>query len=136
MSNRTGLNFEIPAQISALDPLCERVSDWLNARGLERDAFVVLLLLRESLNNAVIHGSGNDATQKVRCRIRHRAGWLWIWVDDNGEGFDWASRPRQPPVCTSCGSRGLVIYRAYATRVRFNQRGNGVCLSRKLTGGT
>jgi serine/threonine-protein kinase RsbW len=136
MSCASGLDFRIPAQLAALEQTCASVTDWLQVRGIERDAFAVLLLLRESLNNAVLHGSDNDPTRTVRCRIRSRAGWLWIWVEDDGEGFDWQGRPRVQPAVTSCGSRGLVIYRAYATRIRFNQRGNGVCLSRKLTGGT
>jgi anti-sigma regulatory factor (Ser/Thr protein kinase) len=94
--------------------------------------FQAELLLREALTNAVLHGSHGDRRKRVLCAVRLARGRLVISVQDEGPGFDWRSRPGQPkrPLDT-CG-RGIDIYRRYATRVRFNDKGNAVTLVLRL----
>ncbi|SPE37739.1 Anti-sigma-factor antagonist (fragment) [Candidatus Sulfopaludibacter sp. SbA3] len=98
------------------------------ARLASSHSFAAELLAREALNNAVVHGCGSDPSREVRCRLRLKGQRLTIVVADGGEGFDWrAAWGRRPGLSASSG-RGMQILRWYATRVRYNERGNAVTI--------
>ncbi len=134
MKDSVTIRFEIPATSAAIDDLCIRARAWLVENGLDRDWFATEMLLRESLNNAVIHGSGNDPILHVNCELRCKCGWLSILVEDGGSGFDWACRQKHYARAEEKGGRGLQIYRLYADKVVFNGRGNRVLLRRRRRG--
>jgi anti-sigma regulatory factor (Ser/Thr protein kinase) len=99
------------------------------------ERFVVELLLREALLNAVVHGSYNDSGKSVRCLIKKVAGGVRIWVADSGDGFDWRNRrlERETPLTPS--GHGLHILQLYASRIRFNAKGNRLELMRQFDEG-
>jgi serine/threonine-protein kinase RsbW len=129
------LSFQIPATSSAVDDLCRQVKVWLSERNLEQEHFPVDMLLRESLNNAVLHGCCSDATQQIRCELEREGNWLRIAVEDPGSGFDWQFKLDCPMCTTDCHGRGLKILSLYADEITFNPRGNRVVLRRRITGG-
>jgi serine/threonine-protein kinase RsbW len=129
------IRFKIPATSKAIDDLCVRARAWLMENGLDGDWFGTAMLLRESLNNAVIHGSLNDASLHVNCELRATRGWLSILVEDGGPGFDWQQRRSHCARKEQRCGRGLEIYRLYADKVVFNKRGNRVLLRRRLKEG-
>ena len=116
---------------SGVDELCERARCWLGENGLEDDWFAVSLLLRESLNNAVLHGNRNDPALYVDCELRLGRRWLSISVADSGAGFPWARFRKHCACCEDTSGRGLEIYRLYADKVAFNRKGNRVLLQRQ-----
>ncbi|MDR3557506.1 MAG: ATP-binding protein [Syntrophobacteraceae bacterium] len=129
------LRFKMPSTLAAVDESCLGVKTWLQDNGLENDWFAVLLLLRESLNNAVIHGNRNDPVLDVDCELRRGRRWLSISVADSGAGFSWARAKKHRACCRDTCGRGLEIYQLYADEVVFNRRGNRVLLRRQLRKG-
>jgi hypothetical protein len=94
--------------------------------------FAAELLMREALVNAIEHGCRRDPGLSVRCTARLRARRLTIAVVDEGRGFDWRAQwSRQPGPLASSG-RGLEILQQWATRVRFNQKGNAITIMRRF----
>lgn len=135
MKSSVSMRFKIPATLAGIDDLCGRARVWLAENCLDGDCFGTAMLLRESLNNAVMHGSFNDPNQWVVCELRCGHGWLNILVEDGGPGFDWKRRQLHcAKLKEKCG-RGLAIYRLYADKVVFNKRGNRVLLRRRIQGG-
>ena len=96
------------------------------------DGFAAELLVREALTNAVVHGCHGDARKQVRCCLRLKNHRLLIAVEDDGDGFDWRSAARHPAAFADCSGRGMEILRKYANHVRYNQRGNGVAMVKRL----
>ncbi|MCU0571705.1 MAG: ATP-binding protein [Syntrophobacteraceae bacterium] len=135
MRAREELGFKLAATPSAIDRLCEEVDRWLAECGLHGDRFAVAMLLRESLNNAMLHGCCMDAERQISCQLSFADDWLRIQVDDPGPGFDWIRERNCRRSETDCHGRGLLILEMYADDVRFNERGNGVVLRRRVTGG-
>ena len=93
--------------------------------------FAAELMTREAVNNAVIHGCGADSRMQVRCVLRLRDRRLVIAVADDGEGFDWRAAWDRSSVPAAVSGRGIEVLRKYATRVRFNERGNAVTIFKR-----
>jgi anti-sigma regulatory factor (Ser/Thr protein kinase) len=90
--------------------------------------FLAELLLREALMNAIVHGCGGNRNKQVLCTVRMAPRRVIIAVQDEGEGFDWRSVPKPPELSLETHGRGIDILRKYASRVRFNNKGNAVTL--------
>ena len=135
MTTAEHLVFEIPATPAAVDELCAQAAAWLRGCGLATECFAAGMLLRESLNNAMLHGCGNDPARHIHCEMRRGRKWLRILVEDHGPGFDWSSQYRHTAGIEECHGRGLQIYQLYSDAVEFNRRGNRVRLRRRIPGG-
>ncbi len=98
----------------------------------QHDIFCVHLAAYEALINAIVHGNGEDRSKKVHfiCRISPRR--VQVEITDEGSGFN----PQALPDPTDdahihCpGGRGVLLMRAFMSRVSFNPRGNHVTLER------
>lgn len=95
--------------------------------------FVVELLLREALNNAVVHGCHGDPRKQVRCLLRLGERRLLIAVEHDGDGFDWRAARARAAELSDCSGRGIEILRKYASHVRYNERGNAVAIVKRLS---
>jgi serine/threonine-protein kinase RsbW len=126
------LKAALPATLEAAEEfLAEFRRSW-RCRLKNAGWFGIELLLREALANAVKHGSHGDSAKQVRCVLRLSGRRLVIAVRDEGDGFDWRAAG-----CGLVGSLkpsglGIPIYREYATRVRFNSRGNAVTIVKQF----
>jgi serine/threonine-protein kinase RsbW len=120
----------LPASLEAMEAVIAEICAACQEERLDR--FATELLLREGLTNAVVHGCGCDAGQCARCVVRVRPGRLTIAVSDDGCGFDWKTVQARRAEDTADSGRGLAIFRAYATRVRFNRTGNAVALWKRF----
>ncbi len=111
----------------------EEIERHLQARHVsEHDIFSIKLALEEALVNAIKHGNQMDRTKKVYISYQIFADRFDVQITDDGSGFD----PNEVPDPTAfenlerpCG-RGLMLMRHYMTEVVFNQRGNGVLMSK------
>ena len=135
MKRSVAIRFNIPATLAAIDQLCVRARSWLHENDLEEEWFAMTMLLRESLNNAVVHGCCEDSDMCIHCELRLGRKWLSILVDDGGPGYDWANRRKQRACNEDVNGRGLEIYHLYADEVVFNRLGNRVLLRRRLREG-
>lgn len=98
----------------------------------ERDLFGCHLALEEVLVNAVKHGNANDPAKSVwvHCRIGRER--VIIEIEDEGPGFD----PEDVPDPTDeenlekPSGRGIMLMRAFMTRIEYMGRGNRVLLEK------
>jgi anti-sigma regulatory factor (Ser/Thr protein kinase) len=116
----------ICSTLSEVDASCQELRRWLEKRGLAKQCFAVELVAREALNNAVLHGNGNDPGKAVHLRLVVGRVWIRCEVTDQGPGFDWRKRRGSAPDANATHGRGLLIYQQYATRFHFNPRGNQI----------
>lgn len=124
---------EIPSDPAAGRPLIDQLLDQLSAQQWsERDIFGVQLAVEEALVNAIKHGNGFSAEKKVQFHCGLSDDLVRIVIVDEGPGFD----PDRLPDCTdpdrleTPNGRGVMLMRAFMSRVEFNQRGNQVVLEK------
>ncbi len=122
-----------PAALEEVDLVCTAILACLSDCE-EQDRFAVHLLARESLNNAVLHGSLSNPQLSIHCEFRREQTRVTLCVRDEGPGFDWrAVLNRSGASQHDVEGRGVMLYRLYASRVEFNPAGNSVKLVRELT---
>lgn len=96
--------------------------------------FVAELLVREALNNAVLHGCNGDPDRMVGCRLKLNDRRLFIAVLDDGCGFDWRETMGSFPDPIATSGRGIELLAHYSSRFRFNKRGNRVAIYVRFRG--
>ncbi len=121
------------SDLTEVDFVCQDARKLLETLSLIQHGFSVELLLREFLNNAMIHGNGLDAHKQVRVLFQIGIKWIRIQIADEGPGFNWRKARRTPPDPDAESGRGLAIAMIYAHRVRFNRIGNQVTIWIKKT---
>src|SRR5208337_1307619 len=99
----------------------------------QRDIFAVHLATEEALVNAIQHGNLCDSQKNVHVVCLLGGDRIRIEITDEGRGFDPAKLP--DPTCddhlhTPCG-RGVMLMRAFMSRVEFNARGNRVTMEKE-----
>lgn len=125
-----GLHVEMAAALTAIDLASEETKSFLREQGLEDHSFNVLLVMREALSNAVIHGSGADEEKIVTYDLRFADEELTMRIEDQGPGFRASDiRTESPP--DQPGGRGLTIMRKYFDDVQYNERGNVLVLTKR-----
>jgi serine/threonine-protein kinase RsbW len=123
----------IPSEPAAGQSVQDRIMGILEARGFtDRDSFGVRLALEEALVNAMKHGNGLDPSKKVivECEVEdHR---VQIEVEDEGRGFDPGDvpDPTDEENLDKPSGRGLMLMRAFMTRIEYNSLGNRVLLEK------
>jgi serine/threonine-protein kinase RsbW len=127
-----GLEVQMAATLGAIDEVCSRITAVLHEQGLDRCRFEVILLAREALTNAVLHGCGSNASQKVRLCLVREGEQLVMTVTDPGPGFNWRAQEDEPVDLTGEHGRGLSIFRCYATQYSYNDKGNQVTLRKAV----
>ncbi len=126
-------NQEIPSNVAAGERLLDDVL--LQMEGLHwsrHEIFGVHLAVYEALTNAIDHGNCSDAGKLVRfsCGISPRK--IRVEIIDEGPGFDPDSLPdpTAPDRLECPGGRGVMLMRAFMSRVEFQDRGNHVVLEK------
>jgi len=98
----------------------------------ENDVFDIHLAAEEALVNAIKHGNRYAPDRRVRIRCRLADKLIRIEITDEGDGFD----PSQIPNPTdrdrleTPGGRGVMLMKAFMSRVEYNARGNRVVLEK------
>jgi serine/threonine-protein kinase RsbW len=123
----------IPSDTAEARRIQDEIEQQLQARrATEQEIFSVRLALEEALVNAIKHGNQMDRAKKVFISYRFVADRLEVQITDEGTGFD----PNDVPDPTAvenlerpCG-RGLMLMRHYMTEVAYNERGNGVSMTK------
>jgi serine/threonine-protein kinase RsbW len=121
----------MPATLDAVEEFLSEFRKHADAILAKANCFAAELLIREAATNAVVHGCHADPRKQVYCLARIRGSRLTLKIVDEGEGFDWRAiwnRDTDPSVASG---RGIAILRKYAERVRFNDKGNVVTITRK-----
>jgi serine/threonine-protein kinase RsbW len=125
----TSLNLVFAGRRILVDRACQEIRRVLVEADLPGDSFRLQLLLREMLNNAVIHGCREDTRKRVKCMVTWADKMrVRIMVEDEGAGFDWRSRMTCEAGECACSGRGLSIMNQYGNSVVFNDAGNMVTI--------
>lgn len=114
-----------PAEIAAVELF---LADFASDAGLNDDhTGDILIAGTEVVNNAILHGNHSQRNLQVHILVRLTDDELEIRVDDEGKGFDPASRP--DPTTESHlmdeSGRGLLILRHLMDEVRFEKHAGG-----------
>lgn len=123
------LRLTMSASLEIIDEADDCFAAYLKEMHLPVDLFIVRMLLRESLLNAVTHGSGTDPAKTVSFTCKHDKTKLIIQVTDSGPGFDWQAREAYSHNLEEDG-RGLVLMEIYADSIEHNKKGNQVTLTK------
>lgn len=116
----------------AVDEACSELRTGFLADMPRREAFIIELLLREALMNAVKHGAAGRADVEIAYEVRFCAGAVILRVEDGGRGFNWQRWTERAANPLAESGRGLRILHRYADHVQFLGNGNAVEVTRRL----
>lgn len=98
----------------------------------QRDVFAVHLAMEEALVNAIIHGNRLARDKHVRISCRMSPELIRVEISDEGPGFDPDALPDPTdPERLGCpGGRGVMLIKAFMSRVEWGGSGNRVLLEK------
>ena len=123
----------IPSEPSAGQQVQDCIIGAMEARGFRaRDVFGVRLALEEAVVNAIKHGNGLDPSKQVHVECDVNEERIIISIRDEGPGFDPADvpDPTEEENLDKPSGRGLMLMRAFMTRIEYNDVGNCVTLEK------
>jgi serine/threonine-protein kinase RsbW len=125
----------MPSKIQAISPLVDRLMRLIEgSQCVPGDEFDVELVLREALENAVVHGNQEDPGKKVHIRCRCGPGnEISIVVTDQGKGFDFGKIVGNGFTSDPSAEhgRGIQLMKAFMDDVHFERGGSEVHLRRR-----
>lgn len=126
-------NETIPSELEAAEQIQDRIVSLLEGFGYSaRDVFGMRLALEEAIVNAIKHGNQMDPRKTVRicCEIDETR--VCVAIEDQGPGFNPADIPDPTAIenLEKPGGRGIMLMRAFMTRVEYVGRGNQVLLEK------
>lgn len=127
------MTLRVPTELDVVEEAVDLLARHCLALGLPARAarFNLRVALSEALSNAIIYGNQLDPRKSVDVRVTVTDHGVTVEVCDQGEGFD----PEQVPDPTlpdrlECeDGRGLFLIRQLVDEVRFNDRGNTICMT-------
>lgn len=121
---RQGLCFDFSARLENVDHAVKSVQEWLEGQMLHGHLFRMTLIMREALNNAVIHGAGNDENKKIIFSITRKKKTLLLKIKDPGPGFGLEFEKVRQPICRpgACPESGwgLALLRKYSSGLSYD----------------
>lgn len=122
----------VPTDLDVVEEAVDLVARHCLAAGLTSRAarFNLRVALCEALANAILYGNALDPDKAVDVRAVVSDGALRVEVCDQGGGFDPAAvpDPTAPGRLEEERGRGLFLIRQLVDEVRFNDRGNAICM--------
>ncbi len=125
------IHFIFPSTLANVDTVINQLKDFLTPLSLPFDLFELIYIIREALNNAVIHGNKRNCELKVEFSFCFMDNHIEIKIIDEGLGFNWQNQLTKSlasPKATS--GRGLHTICKYGYSVQFNETGNILYLSK------
>ena len=126
------LHFTLPSEIDRIEEAVELVVRHVEPRFVAERAvrFNLRVALTEAICNAMLYGSGGDPSKRVAVRVAFGRHLVEMEVADEGAGFDPAvlPDPTTPERRLRANGRGIFLIRHLVDEVRFNERGNAVCM--------
>ena len=113
----------------------ERIAGLLEKHGWSmRDVFGVRLALEEALVNAIKHGNRMDPAKQVYIACKFASDEVSITIEDQGEGFQITDvpDPTDDDNLDKPGGRGIMLIRSFMSSVEYNDRGNRLCMAKRL----
>ena len=94
----------------------------------------VLIATIEAANNAMVHGNKLDPEKTVKIEIKKGKNEVEIYVEDQGEGFDYMRipDPTAPENIENIHGRGVFLMKQLSDEVNFYNQGTKVQILFKL----
>lgn len=118
----------MPATLEDVDSVCQCLRAFLLQAKLETRLFDVILVAREALVNAVMHGCGVDRRKTIRLLVWLNDKEIITEIEDPGDGFDWRKQMNVKAALADTSGRGLSILAGYCKRYEYNDKGNKIRL--------
>lgn len=126
------ISLRVPTELDVVEEAVDLIARHCLALGLPARAarFNLRVALSEALSNAIIYGNRLDPSKYVEVRVLATESQLTLHVSDQGDGFDPSSvaDPTLPDRLELEDGRGLFLIRQLVDEVRFNDRGNVICM--------
>ena len=114
----------------------ERLVDEFNEKEeLEEGLYgKVLLTTIEAANNAIVHGNRLDPEKTVKVEIKKGKDGIEIYVEDEGDGFDYMRipDPTAPENIENIHGRGVFLMKQLSDEVNFYKNGTKVQILFKI----
>jgi serine/threonine-protein kinase RsbW len=123
----------IPSDRAASRLVVDEILQELQSRHwAPHDIFSVRLAVEESLVNAITHGNKSDPRKQVQISCRLSPQTVRIEIADEGKGFDPSTVPDPTDAnrLETPGGRGVMLIKAFMSRVEYNAAGNRVVLQK------
>jgi len=136
MADAFEFNVTIPSDTSQGHEVQERILNELEKVGFpDQDLFGVKLALEEGIVNAIKHGNGMDPSKNVVVECEYDGVRVRVVIEDEGPGFDPSDvpDPTEDDNIEKPSGRGLMLMRAFMSRVEYNDKGNRVILEKART---
>ncbi|SDN80424.1 Histidine kinase-like ATPase domain-containing protein [Desulfonauticus submarinus] len=111
------------ADLNCIASVMECVLDFLKGWNIDVSDFKLNLILREALNNAIIHGARLDKKKKILFWLKKEKKRLYFFIRDPGAGFNFLSFGKKPEEFCPRGW-GIYLIRHYSSGCRFFYPGN------------
>ena len=121
------------AELNNIDKASAVTKHFLETTNINYSSFDILLVMREALNNAVIHGCHRNTNKNVLYRVKLDQNELAIEVEDEGDGFDWRAIMKREPQPDWDHGRGFPILKHYCDHIYFNEKGNQLIIKIKIS---
>lgn len=136
-SETVRLLFELPSNLALLEPIVDYVTKRVElVWSMPAERCIRLgLALRESLINAIMHGSQNDESKVIRITAEVSNDEARFVIEDEGPGFKTEDVPNPSDhenLFKSCG-RGVLFIRSIMDETEYNDRGNRLTMIMKRT---
>ena len=91
----------------------------------------ILIAVTEAVNNAIIHGNGNNEDKKVKVDVETGEDRVVFIVADEGSGFDFNNLPdpTAPENIEKPDGRGIFLMKNLSDEVNFDLNGSKVSIT-------
>jgi serine/threonine-protein kinase RsbW len=88
----------------------------------------IMIAVMEAVNNAIKHGNAEDSKKLVSLTMQLADERIYVWIEDEGKGFDYAHLPdpTSPENLELEGGRGIFLMKHLADEVNFQDNGRKV----------
>ena len=124
-AGQNSIKLSFSAALDNIDDAVAGIEKFLVRKKLEDISFEVILVSREALINAAVHGSKLNSDKTVKLELRIEPAGLVMEIEDQGQGFDWQDCLKTELPGKETFGRGLYIMKAILMRCDIMKQATG-----------
>ncbi|MEK6793800.1 MAG: ATP-binding protein [Spirochaetota bacterium] len=124
-------SFDFPSRVKSVGLFSTYAADMFALHGLGRAGSGFSVACEEAMMNAHLHGNKSDEKNHIRANIAIDAVRVTVTIEDDGEGFQYASRAadeRKAPDIYRGSGRGIALIEMYTDEYRYENGGRRIVL--------